>query len=184
MYFEASICCANTITKAAYSLNTHTCLQEAVSDGLDMGGSFSPHKRLRVDPELGVFGSFSMSQTTEKDCTKPQNSGLDTLAAVVGLQNLAPAGPTDSPVTKEHNANSPREDLETEKQLVGQIKLIKYFQRQCIALQSKFQLLQQQQFALQEQYRAHFGRSIDFMSPLSTRAAPSLSRAGGSSSSK
>jgi len=181
--------------------------KDIATDILEMSGrAFSPHKRPRAEPAAGV-GPFTTSHTIEKGQTKTANSALDTLAAVVGLQNLSPGVFGASSGTQEPHgsssgsssgsslssgssgssnssgSSSPDDDNETGK-LVRQIELIKYFQRQCMTLQSKFQILQQQQVALQEQYRVHFGRSLDFLNPISASNLSVLTRVVKGSSSK
>ena len=138
--------------------------------------TFSPHKRSRVEPEIE-----SVSQISDKGRTKTENSGLDTLAAVVGLQNLS----YTSEAKETHDSSPPAsaDDCESEK-VVRQIELIKYFRRQCLTLQSKFQLLQQQHIALQEQYRVHFGgKSVD-LNPIFSSDLTSISSINGGRSSK
>merc|ERR1719198_2204191 len=151
--------------------------QESSVDILEIGvNTFSPHKRSRLEPAME-----SVSQTSDKGRTKAKNSGLDTLAAVVGLQKLS----YTSEAKETHDSSPPTtvDDFESEK-VVRQIELIKYFRRQCLALQSRFQLLQQQHIALQEQYRVHFGgKSLD-LNPGFARDLSSISSIKAGTSSK
>ena len=151
--------------------------QESSVDILEIGvNTFSPHKRSRLEPAME-----SVSQRSDKGRTKAKNSGLDTLAAVVGLQKLSYT--SEAKETHDYSPRTTVDDFESEK-VVRQIELIKYFRRQCLALQSRFQLLQQQHIALQEQYRVHFGgKSVD-LNPGFARDLTSISSIKGGTSSK